>query len=360
MADCPENGPLSSLFPIMSRWISHWSLHSFFPVLISFGLVACNTPQQSPGGTSYYSGNPPAAIPWNPQTGSTSPAPTPAPVDPYYIPSTPLPISSGAPRIRAESYLLIDARTGANLASVGADVHRSVASTQKLLTALVVLDAGNLDRQVRVAASDVAVEPTKLGIRPGEVYTRRQLLYAFLIKSCNDVANVLARDNAGSISAFAAKMNAKMRSLGGNDSNFRNPHGLTAPGQYSTARNMARVAMAAYRNQIIRDAVRRTSFTFRYASGKTAVLKSTNDLLGKMPECNGMKTGYTNAAGRCLISSASTGGRNVILVQLGTKTKYIWDDGRLLMSWGLRKMGARIADTGLPEAAPTLLAMTPR
>ncbi|MCB1212348.1 MAG: D-alanyl-D-alanine carboxypeptidase, partial [Verrucomicrobiales bacterium] len=257
----------------MSSWISRWSFQSFFPILISLGLVACGSQQQSaaprgPGSTAYYGGNPPAAIAWNPQNpqgGYSTPTPAPAPVDPYYISATPLPMSASAPRIRAESYLLIDARTGANLASVGADVHRGVASTQKLLTALVVLDAGNLDSKVRVAASDVAVEPTKLGIRPGDVYTRRELLYAFLIKSCNDVANVLARDNAGSISAFAAKMNAKMRSLGGTDSNFRNPHGLTAPGQYSTARNMARVAMAAYRNQIIRDAVRRTSFTFRYA-----------------------------------------------------------------------------------------------
>jgi|JI6StandDraft_1071083.scaffolds.fasta_scaffold00542_7 D-alanyl-D-alanine carboxypeptidase (penicillin-binding protein 5/6) len=245
--------------------------------------------------------------------------------------------ATGAPSIRAASYLLIDANTGKHLAGRASETARAVASTQKILTALVVLDAGNLDKKVIVQASDVRVEPTVLGLRPGESYTRRHLLYAFLIKSCNDVANVLARDNAGSTSAFAAKMTAKARSLGCTNSNFKNAHGLTVPGQYSTARDMARIAMAAYRNPIIRDAVRRKYYTFTRKDGRTITLKSTNELLGYMPECNGMKTGYTNASGRCLISTASSRGRNVILVQLGTKTKYIWTDGRILMSWGLQR-----------------------
>ncbi|TDU66508.1 D-alanyl-D-alanine carboxypeptidase (penicillin-binding protein 5/6) [Prosthecobacter fusiformis] len=245
--------------------------------------------------------------------------------------------TSGSPAIHAAAYLLIDAHTGRHLASKNAESARAVASTQKLVTALVILDAGNLDKPVTVTAADVKVEPTCLGLRPGEVYTRRHLLYAFLIKSCNDVANVLARDNAGSISAFAGKMNAKARSLGCSNSNFKNPHGLTVSGQYSTARDMARISMAAYRNPIIRDAVRRSYYTFRRNNGNTVTLKSTNNLLGNMPECNGMKTGYTVASGRCLISTASYRGRDVILVQLGTQTKYIWDDGRALMSWGLQR-----------------------
>jgi D-alanyl-D-alanine carboxypeptidase (penicillin-binding protein 5/6) len=249
-------------------------------------------------------------------------------------------VSSG-PSIRAASYLLLDARSGQHLAGRNFETARAVASTQKLVTALVVLDAGNLDKMVRVQSSDVAVEPTRMGLKPGEMYSRRTLLYAFLVKSCNDIANVLARDNAGSISAFAAKMNAKVRSLGCTNSNFKNPHGLTVPGQYSTARDMARVAMAAYRNGIIRDAVRRKYYTFRRADGRSVTLENTNDLLGAMPECNGMKTGYTVASGRCLISSAASGGREVILVQLGTKTAYIWDDGRLMMSWGLQRLRSR-------------------
>ena len=250
-------------------------------------------------------------------------------------------VATSGPAIRAASYLLLDARSGQHLAGRNFESVRGVASTQKLVTALVVLDAGNLDKMVRVQASDVAVEPTRLGLRPGEVYSRRTLLYAFLVKSANDVANVLARDNAGSIGAFAAKMNAKARSLGCSSSNFKNPHGLTVSGQYSTARDMARVAMAAYRNGVIRDVVRRKYYTFRRADGRAVTLENTNELLGVMPECNGMKTGYTVASGRCLISSAASGGREVILVQLGTKTKYIWEDARILMNWGLQRLRSR-------------------
>jgi D-alanyl-D-alanine carboxypeptidase (penicillin-binding protein 5/6) len=244
---------------------------------------------------------------------------------------------TGAPTIRAASYLLIDANTGRHLAGRATETPRAVASTQKILTALVVLDAGNLDKRVTVQASDVRVEPTVLGLRPGDSYTRRHLLYAFLIKSCNDVANVLARDNAGSTAAFAAKMTAKARALGCTNSRFYNAHGLTIGGQHSTARDMARIAMAAYQQPVIRDAVRRKYYTFTRRDGHTVTLKNTNHLLGVMPECNGMKTGYTNASGRCLISTATHHGRNVILIQLGTKTRYIWDDARVLMSWGLNK-----------------------
>jgi D-alanyl-D-alanine carboxypeptidase (penicillin-binding protein 5/6) len=260
---------------------------------------------------------------------------------PVMMPEQPMLVVTSGPSIHAASYLLLDARTGQHLAGRSFETARAVASTQKLVTALVVLDAGNLDKMVRVQASDVAVEPTRLGIKPGEVYSRRALLYAFLVKSCNDVANVLARDNAGSIGAFAEKMNAKARSLGCTNTHFRNPHGLTVSGQYSTARDMARVAMTAYRNGTIRDAVRRKYYTFHRADGRSVTLESTNELLGRMPECNGMKTGYTVASGRCLISSAATGGREVILVQLGTKTKYIWEDARTMMSWGLNKLRSR-------------------
>ena len=246
-------------------------------------------------------------------------------------------INNGAPPIRAESYILVDADSGAVLAARNADDRRGAASTQKLLTALIVAESGNLDQRVRIAASDVVVEPSKLGVRPGEVYTRRDLLIAFLVKSSNDVANVLARDNAGSVEAFASRMTARARSLGAVSSSFANPHGLTEAGQYSSARDMARVAWACYNNPIIRDAVRRKYYSFTFNNGRTVTLKNTNEILGKMAECNGMKTGYTVAAGRCLISSAHAGRKDIILVQFGTRTKYIWDDGIAMMRWGLRR-----------------------
>lgn len=303
----------------------------FFRAALALLLLPACTVQQGVYSGAQRTGTPAATV------VRAQPYAPPAAWQPPPIDARPVFASSSVPAIHAESFLLIDAATGRHLASKNAYTRRAVASTQKLVTALVIVESGNLDKPVKVLSTDLRVEPTVLGLRPGETYTRRHLLYAFLIKSCNDVANVLARDNAGSVSAFAAKMNAKMRALGCQNSNFRNPHGLTAPGQYSTAHDMARVAMAAYRHPVIRDAVRRSSYTFRRNSGQIVTLKSTNHLLGSMPECNGMKTGYTVAAGRCLISTASHSGRDVILVQLGTRTKYIWNDGRLLMSWGLQR-----------------------
>ncbi len=318
-------------------------------------LAACGSGSKKSGGTAYHpsmsygpTGLPAAysQVPRPPTAGGpTTQAPQQALArDRYPAGATVARTSGPAPVIRAESYLLIDARTGAQLAARNADQRRAVASTQKLVTALVVLDGGNLDRPVTVQSSDIQVEPTRLGIAPGQTYTRRNLLYAVLIKSANDVAKVLARDNAGSSAAFAERMNGKMRQIGATASNFRNPHGLTEPGQYSTARNMARVAMAAYQNPVIRDAVSRKYYKFNFSNGKSVTLQNTNKLLGVMPGCNGMKTGYTVASGRCLISSANSQGRHVILVQLGTKTQYIFDDARTLMSWGLRQLGASVAE----------------
>jgi serine-type D-Ala-D-Ala carboxypeptidase (penicillin-binding protein 5/6) len=249
-------------------------------------------------------------------------------------------LPAAAPAIRAAAYMLVDAQSGVPLAYHNADQKRGVASTQKLLTAMVVLDAGNLDKMVRIQSTDIQVETTRLstyGMRVGDSYSRRQLLTVFLVKSANDVAKALARDVAGSQEAFSQRMNAKARSLGMRDSHFRNAHGLTESGQYSTARDMARLALMAYRSNFIREVVRMKYLRFRFNSGKTVTLENTNELLGSMAECNGMKTGYTNAAGRCLVSSAATSRRHVILIQLGTKTKYIWDDGRLLMRWGLSR-----------------------
>lgn len=332
-------------------------------LLVALNLAACSSPppvapppRYTP--TAYYGGAPRGmgdgmpppnyqyaayttpmmaqSTPRNPQP-SAVPRPQAPMAPPAPALSSPSNVGTSAPGIMAASYILVDGRSGAVLAARNADTARSVASTQKILTAMIVAEAGNLDRPVRVAASDVQVEPSKLGVKPGEVYTRRQLLIAFLVKSSNDVANVLARDNAGSIAAFSAKMNARARSLGANTSVFRNPHGLTAKGQYSTARDMGRIAMAAYRNPIIRDAVRRKYYTFRYANGRTVTLENTNEILGRMAECDGMKTGYTVPAGRCLISCAHTWNKDVILVQLGTKTKFIWNDGINMMRWGLSR-----------------------
>ncbi len=239
------------------------------------------------------------------------------------------------PSIAAKSAILFDANSGKILYKKNPDDRRAVASTQKLLTALIVAEGGNLDEMFTIKSIDTDVEPTVINVRPGQKYSRIQLLTGLLVKSGNDVARALARDHAGSLSAFAAEMNAKMRELGGKDSNFVTPNGLPAKGQYSTARDMARVARAAYRNQTLRGIMKIKYYDFRYTTGKTLTLKNTNRVLRYYSFCNGMKTGYTNAAGHCLISSGSYKGKDVISVMYGASKAHIWEDSRDLLAYGL-------------------------
>ena len=239
------------------------------------------------------------------------------------------------PSVVAQSALVLDAVSGRVLYAKNADQPRAVASTQKIITALCVLDAGNLDKPVVIEASDSNCEPTKLGLKPGEIHTRRELLKVLMVKSANDVGRALARDVGGSQEGFAALMNQKCASLGMRNSWFKNPHGLTLPGQYSTARDMAIAARAAYRSPLIRSYTSTKAFTFRFNDGRTRVLENTNKVLKTLPYCDGMKTGTTNASGRCLVATGSLNGRAVIAVVLKSTTPHIWSDSTKLLRWAL-------------------------
>ena len=251
------------------------------------------------------------------------------------------------PEVAAESVMLCDAVTGRVLYEKNADQIRAVASTQKLLTALVIAEAGDLNSRVRCEADDSRCEPTKLGLKEGEVYRRYDLLKILLIKSMNDVARCLARENAGSIEGFAAKMNAKAREIGMRHSHFANPNGLTEANQYSTARDMARLALFAYRNRVLRGIFNQPTITWTSASGKVTTFENTNKLLKYLGLCNGMKTGYTEAAGHCLVSSATENGRHVVAVVLGDRRRdAIWTDSYRLLGWGLFQMKGQPANAG--------------
>ena len=239
---------------------------------------------------------------------------------------------ANAPSIKAVSAILIDARTGQTLYQKNADEPRQVASTQKLLTALIVAEQDPLDSPVHIEIADTTVEPTKVGVRAGENYPRRQLLKAMLVKSANDCAAALARSHSGSLGVFAGEMDRLAARCGATCSHFVNPHGLPAS-QHSTARDMARIAFRAYRNPDLREAMALRSYCFRYASGRLCFLDPTNKLLQRSPYFNGMKTGYTESAGKCLICSYSKGGRDLILVQLGSHAPVIFDDAQRIVDW---------------------------
>jgi len=261
--------------------------------------------------------------------------------------SSPGPV--GLPTIRAAAAVLFNAQTGEVLYKKNETDHRAVASTQKLLTALIVAESGNLSDLVTVTRSDTFADPTKLYLKPGEVYPRSQLLNALLVKSANDVARILARDNAGSVEQFAHKMNERMERLGGQSSHFINPNGLPVEGQYSTARDMACVARAVYYNPVLREIIKQRYFPFCYSNGRVSSLRSTNRVLRTYSFCNGMKTGYTDAAGHCLVSSGSYNGRDMIAVVLGSNKARVWDESAQLLAFGLGLTQGQMASLRVDE-----------
>lgn len=239
-----------------------------------------------------------------------------------------------APQPNCAAVCVIDPRSGRILFEYNAYARRQVASTQKLVTALCVLDAGNLGKMVTIAPEDETAPPIKLALKPGTRYRKVDLLRAMLTGSYNDVALTLARDTAGSVSAFARRMNARARRMGMRNSYFVNPNGLPAA-QYSTAHDMALAACYAYSNPIIRRLINVPEYQFRMADGSLRTIKSTNKLLRQYPWVQGMKTGYTNAAGKCLVSCGSRNRQSVIVVVLGSTSSKVWGESLKYLRWAL-------------------------
>lgn len=300
-----------------------------FAILAGISLCLSSTSCQSYGDPNDYI---PLATPVPPQLSQPVSQALPHPAN---FPTRPVAVPPSAPRTpRCASACVMDALTGKVLFSHNGTQHRQVASTQKLVTAMVVLDHGSLDRKVVIQPSDTKADPTKLGFRSGEVYSRRELLNALMIRSFNDVALALARDTAGSVPRFAQMMNAKARQMGMYNSRFVNPNGLPAD-QYSTAIDMARCAYYVYRNPELRSIICKRQYAFTRGNGRTLLLRNTNKLLEQHSWVTGMKTGYTNAAGRCLVSSAGFNGRHVIVVVLGCHPSRIWTESENLLKWAL-------------------------
>jgi D-alanyl-D-alanine carboxypeptidase (penicillin-binding protein 5/6) len=243
--------------------------------------------------------------------------------------------SNQPPDVKGASVIVVDANSGSILFERNANEKRPVASTQKLLTSLIVAENGNLEKGVMIEMADEMTEPTTLQLKPGTSYSRVDLLTALLVKSPNDVARALGRDVGGSIEAFADLMNSKAASLGMNSSHFVNPNGLPAKDQYSTAADMSKVARAAYANPTLRPIMATKYLPFRYADGQIHMLRNTNQTMRDNWFCNGMKTGYTEKAKHCLISSGSYNGREVITVILGSTKERIYSDTARMLRWAL-------------------------
>lgn len=238
--------------------------------------------------------------------------------------------------LAAKGAIVIEAISGKALFEKNADSRFYPASTTKIMTGLLVIEAGNLDAGVEVNEEDARVGESSLAIKPGQVFSRRQMLYGLLLKSANDVAHALGRDNGGSIDAFAEKMNQRAKELGCTNTHFTNPHGLHNPAHYTTPRDLALITRAAMHQPLFRQIV--ASRHAEWSTGTGAfMLTNHNRLLDRFTGCNGVKTGYTIPAQQVLASSAARGGREAIAVVMHTDKPGIWEDSAKLLEFGLRQ-----------------------
>ncbi|RLP77640.1 D-alanyl-D-alanine carboxypeptidase [Xanthobacter tagetidis] len=234
-------------------------------------------------------------------------------------------------------YVIVEPQTGSVLQARNASEPTPIASIQKLMTALLVIEAGDLDRPVEIVPDDIACMPIRADLRPGGAYARRDLLGAMLVGSANDAALALARDHAGSLPAFAEAMTARARALGMADSTFRNPTGLPHEGQQSTAQDAALLCAAADAVPLVRTLVAQRHWQVSHGAGDATRLDATNRLLRTMEACDGMKTGFTRASGACLAATGSQGVTRRLVVVLGSTPDDIWKDagGLLAASLGI-------------------------
>lgn len=234
----------------------------------------------------------------------------------------------GAPALSAASAILMEAESGRVLYQKEADVQRPIASITKLMTALVAVECGiPLDEPVAVRAEWTGAEGSSMYLRSGEELTLRTLLYGLLLVSGNDAAVAIAGYCAGKTETFVEWMNHRAADLGMEHTHFSNPNGLHAEDHYSTAYDMALLAREVLNNQVLAEivATKSTQIGTRY-------LTNHNKLLWRYEGCIGLKTGYTDSAGRTLVSAAERDGMRLIAVTL--KAPDDWDDHTALLDYG--------------------------
>lgn len=236
-----------------------------------------------------------------------------------------IPVQADA--VSAQKSILLDAASGRVLYEKNADSRSLIASTTKIMTALVVCEQCNVLDRMRIPKEAVNIEGSSMYLQEGEVLTLQELLYGLMLRSGNDAAVALAIYCGGTVEGFAELMNDKARSLGMENTHFVNPNGLDAPDHYSTARDLAVLAAYAMQNPIFQKTVSTKTVTAGQRS-----MRNHNKLLWQMEGADGVKTGYTKAAGRILVSSAVRQGRRLVCVTIDAPND--WQDHKQLMQQG--------------------------
>ena len=247
---------------------------------------------------------------------------------------TPLPLlRASALSLSADSAILIDGKSGEVLFEKNADKIRAMASTTKIMTAVIAIESGGLDRRVRIQKEAVGIEGSSVYLCEGEELTLRQLLYALLLSSANDAATAIAIDIGGDIEGFVALMNRKAVELGLESTHFDNPHGLDSESHYTTARDLASLASYAMGIPEFRSIVSKYKEYIPFQGNENGrLVVNHNKLLRSYSGAVGVKTGYTKKSGRCLVSAAERDGALLIAVTLSAPND--WQDHTALLDFG--------------------------
>ncbi|MDQ6733619.1 MAG: D-alanyl-D-alanine carboxypeptidase [Nitrospirota bacterium] len=238
-------------------------------------------------------------------------------------------------RIPAESILLKDLSSGQVLYAFEADRRLSPASLTKIMSALVMLEYGKLDDYVTVSREAAAARKMHLRLRVGHIFRLEDLLKAMLITSANDACLAAAIHVGGSEEKFVELMNGKARALGLTHTHFSNACGFDSPTHYTTAQDLAALTELALQHPLFRSYVKEERGVLTAVNtNRSYLLRTTNRLLGRMPGVEGVKTGFTSKAGRCLIAKVSQDGKELLLVLLHASSR--WNTAAHLIKYGLR------------------------
>jgi serine-type D-Ala-D-Ala carboxypeptidase (penicillin-binding protein 5/6) len=245
--------------------------------------------------------------------------------------------AEGPPQISAPSAILMEASTGEVLYERAAEKRRPIASTTKLMTALLTMERARLSDKATASSYVASPIESKLSLRPGERLSVADLLRGLMLESANDAAVPLAEHISGSSAAFVRLMNRRARELKLENTHFENPIGLDAPDNYSSAHDLARLAVELRKHSFVRKIANRTSATLS-TGYRPRTIRNRNTLLGRDRRINGLKTGHTGTAGYVLVGTRTEGGVTLVSVVLGTPSLAVRDrDSLALLEWGQGK-----------------------
>ena len=250
-------------------------------------------------------------------------------------------VQAAAPATGAEAACMIDVNTGRILYQHNLTKWMHPASTTKIVTLITALDqcSDKLDQPLKISSYAANIEPSSLGIAPGDALTVREALRGMMVVSGNDAAVAVAETLGGSVAGYAAMMNAEAQKMGAAHTHFVNPNGLTAPKHYTTAVDMAKMAAYGMKNfPEFRYIVSLKAYDVKYLDGRTPkhVTTTNHFLKSNYQGANGIKTGFTNAAGDCLVASATRNGQTLAVVLFNDDDR--WEDAPAILDYGFRRL----------------------